>query len=118
MVWIYGPHRARGNQCDGEEHRRERLVVVTHPPEDHADPVDGSRAALPDLCAQNTRGGYSEDTQIRGGDNGGSMRMSQKLDQSRKVTLSLGRHAAEGRFASEPPAQRQRITDLRVREGS
>ena len=22
MVWVYGPHRTQGNQCDGTEHRR------------------------------------------------------------------------------------------------
>jgi hypothetical protein len=22
LVWVYGPHRTRGNDCDGPEHRR------------------------------------------------------------------------------------------------
>jgi hypothetical protein len=22
LVWVYGPHRTQGNQCDGPEHKR------------------------------------------------------------------------------------------------
>jgi hypothetical protein len=25
LVWVYGPHRTTGNQCDGPEHRRAAL---------------------------------------------------------------------------------------------
>jgi hypothetical protein len=25
LVWVLGPHRTKGNKCDGAEHRRARL---------------------------------------------------------------------------------------------
>src|SRR5262245_48754022 len=53
----------------------------------------------PRKSTQNTRGAYSEDTQIGAPDNGGSVRASRGLDCLQKVTVSAGGHAADYELA-------------------